>query len=196
MSLPPLPPASAPLTEAELRRVTVGGAPTRLNSSIEIADCDPRWPHMFTREAARIRAALGDTALAIEHVGSTSVAGLPAKPIIDIDLIVADSADEDAYVPAMEAAGYVLRVREPDWYEHRCFSGPDTRINLHVFGPDCDEHARHLIFRDWLRLHPDDRAHYEQAKRKLAGQDWAYVNQYADAKTDVIVEILQKAGLS
>ncbi len=116
-----------------------------------------------------------------------------AKPIIDIVLTVPDSADEPAYVPDMEAAGYVLRIREPDWYEHRVFKGPDTNINLHVFSRDCPEVERMLAMRDWLRLNDSDRELYECTKRDLARQDWKYVQNYADAKTAVIEDILARA---
>jgi GrpB-like predicted nucleotidyltransferase (UPF0157 family) len=108
-------------------------------------------------------------------------------------LIVADSADEPAYVPALEAAGYVLRIREPDWYEHRLFRGPDTDINLHTFSPGCAEIERMLLFRDYLRSNASDRRLYEDTKRELARQDWKYTQNYADAKTAVVEEILARA---
>ena len=123
---------------------------------------------LFEREADRIRAVLGSRALRIEHTGSTSVPGLAAKPIIDILLVVADSADEGAYLPALEAAGYVLRIREPDWHEHRMFKGPDTEVNLHVFSSGCPEIDRVLMFRDWLRTHAADRDLYARTKLALA----------------------------
>jgi GrpB-like predicted nucleotidyltransferase (UPF0157 family) len=192
--LPPLPAVTAPLTEDALAALIVDGPPQRLSGRIEIHDYDPRWPEQYAREAGRIRTALGDSVLALEHVGSTSVPGLAAKPRIDIDLIVADTTDEDAYVPALEAAGYVLHVREPDWYQHRLFHSRDSRVNLHVFAPGCDEHARHLVFRDWLRTHPGDRDRYEAVKRDLATRTWTYTNQYADAKRDIVVDILTLAG--
>lgn len=181
-----------PLTEEQLRAVHVGElAP--LIGPIHIADYDPRWPHLFTREAARVQAALGNKVLMLEHVGSTSVPGLAAKPRIDMLLVVADSAHELAYVPPLEAAGYVLRIREPDWYEHRVFKGPDTDINLHVFSPGCPEIARMLLFRNWLRSNATDRALYEHTKRELARRDWKYTQNYADAKTAVVGEILVRA---
>ena len=130
----------------------------------------------------------------IEHVGSTSVPGLPAKPLIDIVLEVADSADEAAYVPAMESAGYVLRIREPDWYEHRLLKGPDTDVNVHVFTAGCEEVDRMLLFRDWLRANAADRELYAERKRELAGRDWKYMQQYADAKTAVVQEIMARAS--
>ncbi|HVQ91870.1 MAG TPA: GrpB family protein [Mycobacteriales bacterium] len=182
-----------PYTEEELAEIWVGGAPPKLTAPIVVADYDPGWPALFAREEARIRSLLGERALLIEHVGSTSVPGLPAKPIIDLDLVVADSADEEAYLPALVAAGYRLVIREPQWYEHRCCKGPDTNINLHIFSPGSAEVERHLLFRDWLRGHQADRHRYAAAKRELASREWTYIQQYADAKTDVITEILARA---
>lgn len=180
------------MTEEELRAVTVGElAP--LAGPIEIVDYDPRWPALFEREAQGIRAALGDRVLLLEHVGSTSVPGLAAKPRIDILLVVADSADEPTYVPALEAAGYLLRIREPDWYEHRMFKGPDTEVNLHVLSEGCVEIERMLLFRDWLRRNDADRELYERTKRELAQRTWKYTQNYADAKTAVVEEIMARA---
>ncbi len=141
----------------------------------------------------RIRAALGEKVVRLEHAGSTSVPTLPAKPIIDIVLEVQDSADEPAYVPDLEAAGYVLRIREPEWFEHRLFKGPDTNINLHVFSAGCEETDRMVLFRDWLRGYDADRELYASAKRELAARDWKYVQQYADAKTAIVSEIMSRA---
>src|SRR6476469_6559455 len=142
------------------------------NAQIHLAPYDPEWPRLFEREARRIRAALGDRALLVEHVGSTSVPGLAAKPKIDIDLAVADTADEAAYVPLMEAAGYVLHIREREWHEHRFFKGPDTDVNLHTFTIGCLEIERMLRFRDHLRSDATDRRLYEDAKRELAQRTW------------------------
>ena len=132
-------------------------------------------------------------ALRIEHTGSTSVPGLAAKPLIDIVLVVADTRDESAYVPQLEAAGYVLRIREPDWHEHRLFKGPDTNVNVHTFSDGCSEVERMVAFRDWLRTQDDDRELYESAKRELAVREWKYVQNYADAKSAVVEEILARA---
>ena len=163
-----------------------------MNSTISIVEYDPAWPVLFDREAARIQAALCDRALRIEHVGSTSISGLAAKPIIDIVLVVADTTDEAAYVPALEAAGYLLRIREPDWYEHRMFKGQVANINLHCFSDGCAEIERMLVFRDWLRANEVDRLLYERTKRELAAQTWKYVQNYADAKTAIVEEILAR----
>jgi GrpB-like predicted nucleotidyltransferase (UPF0157 family) len=182
----------APLTEEHIRGATVGEL-TPLSGPIQIVDSDPAWPGLFAREASRIRAALGDRVLLLEHVGSTSVPGLAAKPRIDILLGVADSADEPAYVPALETAGYVLRIREPDWEEHRVFKGPDTDVNLHVFSSSCPEVDRMLLFRDHLRSNESDRRLYERTKRALTQKDWKYTQNYADAKTAVVEAIIARA---
>ncbi len=175
-----------------MRAVTIGPR-LRIDGPILLADYDPSWPRLYGREAARVRSALGQRVLRLEHVGSTSVPGLPAKPIVDIVLGVADSADEPAYVPPMEAAGYVLRIREPDWHEHRVFKGPDADLNLHVFSADSPEIDRMLAFRDWLRNHDDDRDRYLRTKRELAARHWTFVQDYADAKGEVVEAIVTQA---
>ena len=182
----------APMTDEEILAANVGDPPEH-NTPIHLAEYDPEWPRLYEREAERIGAALGPKVLRIEHVGSTSVPGLAAKPLIDIALVVADTTDEDAYVPPLEAAGYVLRIREPDWFEHRLFKGPDTNVNLHAFSEGCDEVDRMVRFRDWLRAHDEDRDLYLAAKRELAQRDWKYVQNYADAKSAVVRDILARA---
>jgi GrpB-like predicted nucleotidyltransferase (UPF0157 family) len=178
--------------EAQLQLATIG-RPTRVDGPIVLADYDPRWPELYEREATRVRAILGDRVHGLEHAGSTSVPGLPAKPIIDMLLVVADPADEPAYVPPLEAAGYVLRIREPDWHEHRLFRGPDTAINLHTFGDGSGEITRMLAFRDWLRSHDDERDLYLRTKRDLAARHWVFVQDYADAKGEVVEAIIARA---
>src|SRR5262249_11460107 len=158
----------------------------RLDGTVLLAEYDPAWPGLFEREADRIRSLIGDQVLTLEHVGSTSVPGLAAKPIVDILLVVPDPGDEDAYVAPMERAGYRLVIREPDWHQHRALKGPDTNINLHVHGPGSAEVDRMLRFRDRLRASPADRDRYLRAKRELAARSWTYIQQYADAKSDVV----------
>ena len=180
-----------PLTpEDDLRAALVGDAAPS-SGPVVLVDYDEAWPHAFAREETRIRAALGDEALQVEHTGSTSVPCLAAKPIIDILLVVADSANEAAYVPALEAAGYVLRIREPDWFEHRLLK--DEKVNVHVFSSGCPEIERMLLFRDWLRGNDSDRELYERTKRELAEREWKYVQHYADAKSAVVEEIIARA---
>jgi len=180
-----------PHTEEQIRAHTIG-EPKPLSSRILIVEYDPRWPDLFAREADRIRSLLGSRALRIEHAGSTSVPGLAAKAIIDLLLVVADSAAEDAYAPALEGAGYVLRIREPNWYQHRMFKGPDRDINLHVFSSSCPEIDHMLVFRDWLRSNAADRDLYARTKLALAQKEWKYVQNYADAKTAIIEEIIAR----
>ena len=181
-----------PLSEEQIRKNTIGKLQP-LSGRILIVDYDPQWPELFLREADRVQAALRERALRIEHTGSTSVPGLAAKPIIDMLLVVSNSANEPAYVPALESAGYVLRIREIDWHEHRMFKGPDQDINLHVFSLGCSEINRVLTFRDWLRSNTSDRELYARTKRTLADSEWKYVQNYADAKTAIIEEIIKRA---
>jgi GrpB-like predicted nucleotidyltransferase (UPF0157 family) len=183
----------AGMSDEQIRAASVDGAPPQY-LEIVVADYDPEWPRWFERAAEGVRSALGEAALEIHHVGSTSVPRLAAKPLIDINLVVADTTDEDAYVPKLETAGYVLRVREPDWFEHRMLRGFEPPVNLHVFPPDCSEVERMLLFRDWLRTNDADRELYARAKRDLAVQEWKYVQNYADAKTAVVEEILARAS--
>jgi GrpB-like predicted nucleotidyltransferase (UPF0157 family) len=179
--------------DAVLPTVTVG-AVSPLSRPIVLSEYDPGWPDAYAREASRITAALGERALRLEHVGSTSVPELPAKPIIDIVLAVADPADEDAYVVDLEATGYVLRIREPSWFEHRMLMWPDDSVHVHVFPGGCPEIERMVGFRDRLRASPADRELYARTKRELAAREWKYMQQYADAKTAVVDEIVARAG--
>ena len=151
----------------------IGGVEKR---AITIVDYDTDWPDKFERHARIIAAAIGGSALRIEHT---------------------DSANESAYLPQLEAAGYVLRVREPDWNEHRMFRTPEKDVHIHIYSAGCPEIQRNLTFRDRLRLNVNDRSRYEQTKRELAAQDWPDMNAYADAKTEVIESIIaasQPAG--
>jgi GrpB-like predicted nucleotidyltransferase (UPF0157 family) len=179
--------------EEQLRAVTIGEVKP-LGKPVDLVDYDAAWSALFEREAEQIRAALGERAQILEHTGSTSVPGLAAKPIIDITLAVPDSADEDAYVPLLEKAGYVLRIREPDWYEHRVLKGQDPMVNLHVFSEGCPEIDRMLRFRDRLRTNTADRELYERTKRNLAAGKWEYMQDYADAKTAVVEEIIARSS--
>lgn len=186
-------PSDVAAYDERLARLTIGGAQP-LAGRIVIEEYDPRWPHLYAREAERIRGALGERVVLLEHAGSTSVPGLPAKPIIDVVLEVPDSSAEPDYAPDLERAGYVLRIREPEWFEHRVFKGPDTNVNLHVFSAGASESQRMLSFRDRLRASPSDRDLYARAKRELAARDWKYVQQYADAKCEIVREILDRAS--
>lgn len=182
-------PKPEPMGNEQLRAVrTQHGAP--LNGPVLLAEYDPDWPERYQQEARRLSAALGDRALQVEHVGSTSVPGLAAKPVIDIVLAVADATDESAYVTDLEAVGYVLWIREPEWHEHRLLKGPEFDVNLHVFAAGCSEIERMVRFRDRLRSDEADRMLYERSKRELADRHWKHIQDYADAKTEVVEAIL------
>lgn len=179
------------LTEEYLRTHTIGEL-RPLSAPIHIVDYDSDWPRRFELEANEIRSVLGSRALSVEHVGSISVPGLAAKPIIDILLVVTNSAEESEYVQALETGGYQLRIREPGWHEHRMFKNPAMDVNLHVFSAGSTEVERMLAFRDWLRSNASDRELYARSKRALAQRDWKYTQNYADAKTAVIEEIASR----
>jgi GrpB-like predicted nucleotidyltransferase (UPF0157 family) len=185
-----------PMTEEQIRASIIGEIQP-LTAPITFVDYDTAWPTLFAREERRIRSVLGDRVLRLQHTGSTSVPGLAAKPVIDITMLVADVNDEPVYRPDLEAAGYVLRISEsePEWYDHRVFKGPDTNINLHVFSDGCVEFERMVGFRDWLRAHEEDRDLYERTKRELIAREWKFVQNYADAKSAVVAEIIARAGL-
>jgi GrpB-like predicted nucleotidyltransferase (UPF0157 family) len=177
--------------------------------TVVLSEPDPGWADSYAVEEIRIRAAVGQALVELHHAGSTSVPGLAAKPIIDIVLLVRDSTDEESYAPALQAAGYRFQLRERHWHEHRLFksglphfASPEReddvdrdrqKVNLHVFTAGSSEAHRMLVFRDWLRTHPADRELYEQTKRTLASRRWQVVQDYADAKSTVVGEIMQRA---
>lgn len=167
--------------------------PVRTDAPIRLAEPDPQWAVQYAQQEQRIRSALGARVVQIEHAGSTSVPGLAAKPVIDIVLVVNDSAAEADYIPDLEAAGYEFQVREPEWYEHRFLSDRDPAVQIHVFSVGCPEVERMLLFRDRLRSRPDDRELYQRTKRDLAARPWAYVQDYADAKSAVVEDIIARA---
>ncbi len=162
-----------------------------MSGRIELKEYDPAWTTLYEVERQKINNALNMDGIVIEHVGSTSVPGLCAKPIIDILLLVKDSSDEGSYVPDLEKAGYAMRIREPDWHGHRMLKGTEPEVNLHVFSVGCDEARRMIDFRDWLRTHEDDRNLYAETKRRLVRKKWKYLQDYADAKSEVVCEILK-----
>jgi GrpB-like predicted nucleotidyltransferase (UPF0157 family) len=172
-------------------RVLVGEPPEKV--ALVLVASDPRWPQRFEVERQSIEAALGRRARTVEHVGSTSVVGLVAKPIIDICVAVDDSSDEASYVPDLVRAGYELRVREPDWHEHRMLRTAARDVHVHVFTLGSSEIARLLTFRDWLRHDHADRELYASTKRALARQDWPTMQHYADAKSEVVEAIVARA---
>ena len=178
-------------------------------ATIELAPYSAQWPQQFEAVKRRVQAALGSRALEVHHIGSTAVPGLRAKPVIDVALVVADSAAESRYRVDLERAGFAFRLREPEFFEHRLFkggskdSGKDGKeqaeeplVNLHVYSDSCVEVERLIGFRDWLRAHDADRVRYESTKLELATRDWASVQAYADAKTEIVRDILARAGIA
>jgi len=165
----------------------------RLDSTVHLAEPDPRWSETGAGLVREVRETLGPLAVVVAHAGSTSVPGLAAKPVVDLVLGVPDPTDEATYVPALEGLGFTLGIREPEWREHRLLRHTDPVANLHVFASGDDEISRMLAFRDHLRLDARDRATYEQTKRDLAARTWAYVQDYADAKADVVADVMSRA---
>jgi GrpB-like predicted nucleotidyltransferase (UPF0157 family) len=157
---------------------------------IEIVAYDPCWPAKFQAHADAIAAALGDIALRIEHVGSTAVPELAAKPIVDIFVVVPDSGEEEAYRPRMEKAGYELRVREPEFHQHRMFRTPQQDVHVHLFSAGSSEVDRLLMFRDRLRRNSGLRQLYGAKKRELAALPWQDMDAYARAKKEIVETIL------
>lgn len=175
--------------DEELGRALVHGLqPVR----VELVEYDPTWPQTYAAVAGRLRGVLGERVLRIEHIGSTSVPGLAAKPVIDVVVGLTDPDDEGAYLPDLLGDGWDLRVREPG---HRCLRGSAGAFgaNLHCYADGSAEIVRHLAFRDRLRTHSDERRRYEERKRALAGREWGDMNHYADAKGPVIDEIIARA---
>lgn len=168
---------------------------TRPQKPLEIVKYREEWASIFAEVEKRIRQGLGDRIVMINHVGSTSVPGLAAKDVIDIDLVVADPTDEASYVPDLQAAGFRFLLREPPWYEHRLFYLDQPYTNLHVFGPECPEVVRHRMFRDWLRENEDDRNRYAAVKREAAEASVAAgenIDQYNARKEPVLRDILRR----
>lgn len=183
-----------PFELADLEAVAAVRVGRRPVAPVVVVDPDPGWPAAYDVVAERLRAALGDRLLAVEHVGSTAVPDLPAKPIIDVALTVADPADEAAWLPDLEAAGFVLRVREPDFEEHRMVRGADPVSNVHVFGPGAREPRRQVLFRDHLRADEADRAAYGEHKRRIAA-DHAFTDAmtYNNHKAALVYDLYERA---
>jgi GrpB-like predicted nucleotidyltransferase (UPF0157 family) len=165
------------------------GEPPRAWETVVIEPYDPAWVERFAAVSSLLDDALGGLVIGIEHVGSTSVPGLAAKPIVDIDLLVEDTADELRYVPALEKHGYRLVLREPWWHGHRMLVSAAEDVNLHVWPHGAPEPVRHRLFRDWLREHPGDRDLYASAKRRLARDTARRPGDYSLAKNEVIDDI-------
>ena len=165
----------------------IGGVERR---ALVLAPYDEGWSTRFRELEARIRAALGEVALSVEHIGSTAVPGLAAKPIIDILVTVPDITAEEDYLDPLLAIGYVNRVREPG---HRLVRTPELDVHVHILEPGDPAATDYLLLRDHLRTDDGDRLLYEQTKRRLITQDWPDMNAYADAKSEIIEAIKARA---
>ena len=178
----------APSVPEQVDAAYVSGRPTE---PVEVVAPDEAWPGAYARLRSRLAAALGDLLLDVEHIGSTAVPGLAAKPVIDVDVVVPDSADESAWLPRLEAAGFVLRVREPEWEQHRCLRGEDPPANVHVWSRGSREPRRHVAFRDRLRAHDDEREAYGRLKQQIAAQGLDVV-AYNDAKAGFVYDLYER----
>jgi GrpB-like predicted nucleotidyltransferase (UPF0157 family) len=178
---------------SKVQRIT----PTSFKRPVALVDYNPSWPSHYQAFRESIISALGPLAINVSHVGSTSVPGLCAKDVIDIDLTVANILDEDAYVPLLVREGWTFKLREPTWHQHRFFSRNEPYAgNLHVWGPDCAEVERHRIFKEWLLQNPADKELYEQAKHRAATDTVKIdgtVLEYNQHKEKTIREILERA---
>jgi GrpB-like predicted nucleotidyltransferase (UPF0157 family) len=177
-------------TDEQIAAARVGGA--RVSEPIEVMPPDPAWPASYDGVRALVEQALGERVRTIEHVGSTAVPGLHAKPVIDVDLTVVDSADEAGYLPDLEAVGFVLRVREPEWEQHRCLRLEEPRVNLHVWSPGAQEPHRHRMFRDWLVAQADDHAAYADLKCALAAEGFTDAMRYNNRKAALVYDIYER----
>ena len=191
LARPGAPPTLGIVTDVDAASIQ---APERVR--IVLCPYDPTWPAQFELQKARVLEALGARALHIVHIGSTAVPGLAAKPIVDMLLVVQDSANEHDYLPLLEQVGYVLRVREPRPDEHRMLTNADRNLHLHVYSQGSGEIDRYLLLRGLLRADADARTRYETEKRRLAGLDWPAVDDYARAKTGIIERLICSARTS
>jgi GrpB-like predicted nucleotidyltransferase (UPF0157 family) len=157
---------------------------------LKLHDHDDRWAGRYRDHRQRILDALRGHDVEVEHIGSTSVPRLAAKPVVDIVVAVDDITAEEDYLPALLDAGYELRVREPG---HRLVRTPARDVHVHVYGRDDPAVEDYLLLRDHLRTDADDRTLDERTKRTLLEQRWDDTNAYADAKTDVILAITARA---
>jgi GrpB-like predicted nucleotidyltransferase (UPF0157 family) len=170
----------------------VGGAEA---VHVSLHEYDERWPSEFVEHRRRIVQALAPSGMAIEvdHIGSTSVPGLAAKPIVDIVVAVPDITAEGDYLDPLLAAGYELRVREPG---HRLVRTPERSVHVHVYEQGAVAIDEYLLLRDHLRSDAADRELYATVKRDLLGRRWDDMNDYADAKTEVIAAITARARVA
>lgn len=158
---------------------------------IELVGHDPAWANAYASAADEIRAALGAAAVSVEHVGSTAIAGIVAKPRIDVLIVVGTYDPEAVYQEPLASLGYAYDHRDE---LHVLFKGSrdGTPFNLHVVERDAEEATRMIVFRDYLRSHPDEARRYEDLKKDLAERH-SDGDVYAEAKSSYVQEVLRRA---
>ena len=183
------------LIDEEKPEKTLGALKTE---RVEVVPYDPNWQARFEEVRQYLLGILSGQDARVEHVGSTSVPGLAAKPILDIDIVLQNGADFEVVRSSLEANGYYhignlgITGREAFKYQDK----PQLmRHNLYALSADADELKRHLTFRDWLRSHPHDREAYAQVKIAAARHFPDDISAYIDAKSDVILDIYKRSGL-
>lgn len=164
-----------------------------VNGRVAIVSHDPKWPYLFQQEADRIRHALGDRVRLIEHVGSTAVPDLDAKPCIDVQMAVPEPDDRSTYLPALEEIGYVLFAPSTDWHDHPILKGTRVNVNLHVFCEGSAGLDSMRLFRDFLIADAQARERYAVVKRELGERRWDQIRDYVRAKAGIITELLAQA---
>ena len=179
---------SAPRRPDVVEIELIGGVEKR---QLAVVGYDEGWRDAFLDQEERLRTALGTAAVRVEHIGSTSVPGLAAKPIIDIVVAVDDITAEEDYLGPLLTAGYVLRVRGPG---RRLVRTPSRDVHVHILEKGDEAIERYLVFRDRLRTDAGDRALYASTKRALIEQGFDDMNAYSDAKTEVVTGILRRAA--
>jgi GrpB-like predicted nucleotidyltransferase (UPF0157 family) len=165
--------------------------------TIEVVDYDPGWPSTFESLCSILWPALADVASTIEHVGSTSVPGLAAKPIIDISIVVPESPDVQIAISRLATLGYVHRG-DLGIKGREAFANPDglPRHNLYLCPRDCVALANHLALRDYLRTHPEAVREYGELKKRLAQRFPDDIDSYIDGKTAMLLTMLRATGFS
>lgn len=165
-----------------------------MGEKVIIAPYDPEWPELFRRLGARLRGALGDVALRIDHIGSTSIPGLAAKPIIDVQISVASFDPLDAYRIPLESVGFVWRADNPELTKRYFRESPgDRRTHIHVRRAGSFSEQFPLLFRDYMRTHPEDAERYAALKHMLAEQYAEDRHGYVEAKGPFVWQTIRKA---
>jgi GrpB-like predicted nucleotidyltransferase (UPF0157 family) len=162
---------------------------------VEIVDYDPSWPALFAAERDGLRALLGDLLDDVHHIGSTSVPGLAAKPKIDIDAVLRAGDFVPEAIARVQATGMWDYHGDPYGDGRWTFTrGRSRGTRLYLCGPGNEAHGKRILFRDWLRTHPDDMATYEALKRRLAAEADGDFALYTEGKSAFVAEILRKAS--